>query len=126
MSIISDAERYLQLAGAGLITDESPLDVIRGLVQHFHRYGVANQLVSQNQNLQKQIVELECRVSEANGRTREAEHTAVQLEEGIRSDLVMSVWKERVRSLETKLREANERTRLVEHRLIQVEKDGRI
>lgn len=81
MSIITDAERYLQLAQAGLVTEDSPIEIVSGLVQHFRRYGLQNQLVAENQALKKQIVELECRVSEANARTRAIEHTAVQYEE---------------------------------------------
>lgn len=81
MSIISDAERYLQLAQAGLVTDDNPSEIIDGLVRHFRRYGIQNQLVAENQSLKTRIAELECNVSEANGRTRLVEHKAVQLEE---------------------------------------------
>lgn len=81
MSIISDAERYLQLAQAGLVVDDSPTEIISGLVHHFRRYGIQNQLVAENQALKVRITELECNVSEANGRTRLVEHKAVQLEE---------------------------------------------
>lgn len=81
MSIISDAERFVQLSRAGLVIEDSPIDIVDGLVRHFKRFGMQNQLAAENQALKVRITELECNVSEANGRTRLVEHKAVQLEE---------------------------------------------
>jgi hypothetical protein len=68
MSVLQDAERYLQLHQANLESPDDPNELLAGLVKHFLKYGLQNKLVSENHQLRAKIIELEASISEANGR----------------------------------------------------------
>lgn len=68
MSVLRDAERYLQLHQANLHTIDDPNVLLEGLVRHFQKFGLQNKLVSENHQLRAKIVELETQLVDTNGR----------------------------------------------------------
>ena len=117
MSVVDDVRRWLWLGGPP--TDD-PVDLLRELLSfvdvlpRVNRTDQASKFRAKEISFETRIAELETQIKQANARTREIEHRAVQLEEQLKADRLYK----RIQELETQLKKANERTRIVEHKLV--------
>jgi len=64
LSVIKDAERFLHLHGVGLITSDDPIELVTGLIEHFRKFGLQQELVSRNAQLTREVADLTIKLRE--------------------------------------------------------------
>jgi hypothetical protein len=85
VSIVSDSKRFLDLHDVGAVGSDEPIELLRGLVRLFERYGLRDELIKRNAILSKENADLTAKLAEADKGLRSTKNMAVQLIEEVRA-----------------------------------------
>lgn len=111
MSALADAKRFLWLYGVAIV-DDDPVELLRAMVAHVDKIGFNAQLLSENNQLKRRVVELETELKE----TRKKLMANI---EHLQAQLTADHQHRRIQTLETQLKEERGKTAAFRRALVQ-------